>query len=332
VTRFAVGLLAIVTVLSGVPVSPGPVEGRGQLSSRVAAVRSSQKRLESSVRTKDRRVKHMKRERAQVRAKLRKTRARLAHIRSKRREARRDIGTARARLSHVRRAGVKVAGSNGRRHRAGSRLSSKIDRLQRKTHRLDRKERRAVRQRHALGRRVARMSDRVATVKGRRSVAQRRLAGQIGVMTSLAKRRAARHFRPGSRMRWPVKGRISQRYGCTGFRLASRRGSCRNFHDGIDIVAPLGTRVRAAAGGVVSYVGWSPLGSEKRAFIVVIGHAGGLETLYGHLLPRRRVHSGQVVRKGQVIGLLGNTGRSTGPHVHWEVSRGFRTLNPRKHM
>ena len=124
--------------------------------------------------------------------------------------------------------------------------------------------------------------------------------------------------------RRPVKGHISQGYGCQ----SRRAGHCLRFHDGIDIATRRGARVRASATGYVAYVGWNPWDEQRRAFIVIIGHAGGYETIYAHLLPIRTVRAGQRVARGQPIGRAGSTGHSTGPHVHWEVSRGFRTLDP----
>ena len=89
-----------------------------------------------------------------------------------------------------------------------------------------------------------------------------------------------------------------------------------------------GTPIRAMGPGVIAYVGWNPWDSRPRAFIVVIAHQGGYETKYGHLLPRRGVVHGELVRRGEVIGYMGNTGHSTGVHLHLEVSRGFHTMNP----
>jgi murein DD-endopeptidase MepM/ murein hydrolase activator NlpD len=80
--------------------------------------------------------------------------------------------------------------------------------------------------------------------------------------------------------------------------------------------------------GVVTYVGWNPWDKEGRAFMVVVTHAGGHETLYGHLQPKRVVRVGEEVKKGHVIGYMGNTGNSTGPHLHLEVRRGRTTLDP----
>jgi murein DD-endopeptidase MepM/ murein hydrolase activator NlpD len=60
----------------------------------------------------------------------------------------------------------------------------------------------------------------------------------------------------------------------------------------------------------------------------MIGHPGGLETVYGHLLPKRRVTVGQLVKRGALIALMGNTGHSTGVHLHIEVIRGDRRIDP----
>jgi murein DD-endopeptidase MepM/ murein hydrolase activator NlpD len=96
----------------------------------------------------------------------------------------------------------------------------------------------------------------------------------------------------------------------------------------VDIATRAGTSVRASADGYVAYVGWNPWDAKRRAFVVIIGHARGIETIYGHLRPVRKVRAGQRVRRGQAIGVVGLTGHTTGPHVHWEVSRDFQTMDP----
>ena len=91
-----------------------------------------------------------------------------------------------------------------------------------------------------------------------------------------------RRWRPGERQRrfsWPTSGIVTQEFGCTGFPLEPPRGSCPHFHDGIDIANGTGTPVRAAGDGVVAFVGWNPYDGSDPSFMVVIGHAGGLETL-----------------------------------------------------
>ncbi len=166
----------------------------------------------------------------------------------------------------------------------------------------------------------------------RREGAEAALGGRILSMSRLAQRRVAKKtsVRPGvnSGFTWPARGRISQTFGCTGFRLNPARGSCRHFHDGLDISGYRGTAIRAAAVGVVSYVGWNPWDQEGRAFMVVVAHPGGYESLYGHVLPSRQVRVGQLVHRGEVIGYMGNTGRSTGVHLHFELRRGGGIVNP----
>lgn len=129
---------------------------------------------------------------------------------------------------------------------------------------------------------------------------------------------------------WPTSGVVTQEFGCTGFSWEPPRGNCAHFHDGIDISNAPGTPIRAPQSGVIAFAGWNPYdrGSD-RSFIVVMGHAGGYESFFSHLQPRFAVRSGQSVSKGQVIGYMGNTGRSTGTHLHWEVSRGGSPVNPR---
>ena len=166
----------------------------------------------------------------------------------------------------------------------------------------------------------------------RREGAEAALGGRIQAMSQLAQRRVAKktNVRPGvnSGFTWPTRGRISQTFGCTGFRLNPARGSCRHFHDGLDISGYRGTAIRAAAVGVVSYVGWNPWDQEGRAFMVVVAHPGGYESLYGHVLPSRQVRVGQLVHRGEVIGYMGSTGRSTGVHLHFELRRGGSIVNP----
>jgi murein DD-endopeptidase MepM/ murein hydrolase activator NlpD len=151
-------------------------------------------------------------------------------------------------------------------------------------------------------------------------------------MSDLAPRRVAKktdvRLRLGSDFAWPTTGRLVQGYGCTGFYLNPARGSCGHFHDGIDIAGYLGTPIRAAAVGVISYIGWNPWDHRQRAFMVVVAHPTGLETLYGHVMPRRDVRVGQLVRRGELIGYMGSTGKATGVHLHLEMRRGRTTLDP----
>lgn len=99
------------------------------------------------------------------------------------------------------------------------------------------------------------------------------------------------------------------------------------MHQGIDIGVPTGTPIRAAAGGVVVTAGW--MGGYGNA--VIIDHGGGMATLYAHQ-SRIAVGSGQSVGQGQVIGYVGSTGNSTGPHLHFEVRINGSPRNPNNYL
>jgi murein DD-endopeptidase MepM/ murein hydrolase activator NlpD len=96
------------------------------------------------------------------------------------------------------------------------------------------------------------------------------------------------------------------------------------MHEGIDLTAPRGTNVFASAGGTVSEARYTPFGYGKK---VVINHGFGYETLYAHLSDIK-VKPGQKVKRGEIIGLVGSTGLSTCPHLHYEVHLHNRPVNP----
>jgi murein DD-endopeptidase MepM/ murein hydrolase activator NlpD len=126
-----------------------------------------------------------------------------------------------------------------------------------------------------------------------------------------------------------MSGVISQEFGCTGMTWEPPYGSCAHFHMGIDIVAPYGAPVRAAGAGRVVYVGWNYADGADPAWIVIIAHSSQLTTWYAHMQPRYPVRAGDVVSQGQVIGYEGNTGHSTGAHLHWAVDFNGNFVNPR---
>jgi murein DD-endopeptidase MepM/ murein hydrolase activator NlpD len=172
-----------------------------------------------------------------------------------------------------------------------------------------------------------------AKMRAAKASLQRKIAAKVRAVQAAASRRFGGRsggVKPGGKgfFAWPARGQISGEYGCSSFRAYPPGGGCAHFHDGIDIAGPTGTPVYSAGDGIVAFVGYRADG----AYVVVIGHAGGLETVYGHLLARAFVRVGSVVRKGARIGSMGCTGFCTGPHVHWEVSRGFQTMNPRSFM
>ncbi|WP_367328580.1 M23 family metallopeptidase, partial [Lentimicrobium sp.] len=96
------------------------------------------------------------------------------------------------------------------------------------------------------------------------------------------------------------------------------------FHEGIDFTAPVGTDIYATGDGVVTKVEYSRSGYGN---CIVVNHGFGYETLYAHL-SKMAVKKGQKVKRGQVIGFVGNTGKSTSPHLHYEVRKGGRAVDP----
>lgn len=211
-----------------------------------------------------------------------------------------------------------------------AKLKKQMKKHKRAAKKASRKARRVARNVRTRARSLASIKRQGRAAIARRESAERALAGRIIAMSHLAQRRIAKktNVRPGTGFAWPTRGRVTQGYGCTGGSYNPPRGSCRHFHDGLDISGYRGAPIRAAAVGVVSYIGWNPWDQDRRAFIIVVAHTGGYETLYGHVLPSRRVRVGQVVKRGAVIGYMGSTGRSTGVHLHLEMRRGNTTLNP----
>ncbi len=96
------------------------------------------------------------------------------------------------------------------------------------------------------------------------------------------------------------------------------------MHAGIDFTAPMGKEIHATGNGVVSHSG---IGPDGYGIKVVINHGYGYQTLYGHMM-RVAVRPGQKIQRGDVIGYVGSTGKSTGPHVHYEVIKGGQKINP----
>ena len=126
-----------------------------------------------------------------------------------------------------------------------------------------------------------------------------------------ARRRPSRHG--SGRFIWPVNGTFTSPFGYRWGRL----------HAGIDIAVPEGTPIRAADGGTVAIAGWT----GGYGNYTCVNHGGGVSTCYGHQ-SRIAVSVGQSVSQGQVIGYSGNTGNSTGPHLHFEVRIGGNPVDP----
>jgi len=119
---------------------------------------------------------------------------------------------------------------------------------------------------------------------------------------------------------WPVAGAIR---GGFGVRHNPFGGRGSEFHKGQDISAPYGSQVIATADGIVVIAGWL----RGYGNVVYVDHGNGISTRYGHL-SRIDVTVGQVIKRGDYLGLVGSTGRSTGPHLHYEVRIDGQATNP----
>ena len=118
---------------------------------------------------------------------------------------------------------------------------------------------------------------------------------------------------------WPVYGRVSSNF---GGRSAPKAGASTN-HKGIDIAVATGTSVMATSGGKVTTAGWQ----SGYGYVVYIDHGNGVTSRYGHL-SKILVSVGQTVSQGTVIARSGNTGNSTGPHLHFEIRVNGTAVNP----
>lgn len=123
----------------------------------------------------------------------------------------------------------------------------------------------------------------------------------------------------GGRLMWPIQGRISSQYGTRVHPIFKTKLK----HSGLDIAAPTGTPIGAAAAGEVLFAG------TMRGYgnVVILDHGGDLTTVYGHM-SRLACSENQKVGKGSIIGYVGSTGISTGPHLHFEVRVNGNTVDP----
>ncbi len=122
---------------------------------------------------------------------------------------------------------------------------------------------------------------------------------------------------------WPAYGRISSGFG----RRNAPKAGASTYHQGIDIAVPTGTSVMASNGGTVTVAGWQ----SGYGYVVYIQHGDGRVTRYGHL-SRILVRTGQRVNQGERIALSGNTGNSTGPHLHFEIRINGSAVNPLNYL
>jgi murein DD-endopeptidase MepM/ murein hydrolase activator NlpD len=122
---------------------------------------------------------------------------------------------------------------------------------------------------------------------------------------------------------WPVEGRLMSSFGDRTDPFSGEGAR----HTGVDLSAPMGTPVRAAADGIIVHADW--YGGYGR--LVIIDHGNGTQTYYGHL-SRFDVVTGQEIRRGDILGLSGSSGRVTSPHLHYEVRVGGTPMNPYNYL
>jgi hypothetical protein len=124
---------------------------------------------------------------------------------------------------------------------------------------------------------------------------------------------------------FPLPGHaVNSRFGLRQLSFEPRA----RMHDGVDIAAPVGTQIHAAANGVVTRTGLS----SSYGNFVEVAHADGMTTFYAHMSRTAGLKPGAAVSEGDVLGLVGSTGHSTGPHLHFEVRRAGEPLNPQDFM
>ncbi|MET0250699.1 MAG: M23 family metallopeptidase [Novosphingobium sp.] len=149
----------------------------------------------------------------------------------------------------------------------------------------------------------------------------RRRPGMFAVSPTV---RAVANFKPSARFAAGMP--VASRAITSGFGLRRHPlfGDLR-LHAGIDLAAPAGSPVVATAAGTVSTADWA----GGYGLLVAVEHGGGRQTRYAHL-SKLNVAAGQRVRQGQVIGFVGSTGRSTGPHLHYETRIDGHAIDPRR--
>jgi murein DD-endopeptidase MepM/ murein hydrolase activator NlpD len=173
----------------------------------------------------------------------------------------------------------------------------------------------AVRRQHeSLTREMHRQVNKLAAISNQQSK-------NFGEM--LNKLKAQRRILASTPSIAPAKGWLSSGF---GYRTSPITGG-REFHEGVDIANRIGTPIHATADGIVAFVG------KENGFgnVIKIDHGHGILTLYGHL-SKIKAKLGAKVKRGNIIATMGNTGRSTGPHVHYEVRLNGVPVNPSNYI
>ncbi len=158
----------------------------------------------------------------------------------------------------------------------------------------------------------------------------RSYSGARTVSTASASASAAIGVATGS-LQYPLANYVAtQEFGCSylGYYSYNASWGCP-VHDGLDLAAPMWTEIMAADGGTVTAAGWCDCGL---GYYVQIDHGNGMTTIYGHMADQPPVSVGQQVARGQLIGYIGSTGTSTGPHTHFMVLVDGGSVDPRGYL
>lgn len=156
----------------------------------------------------------------------------------------------------------------------------------------------------------------VTVAKNANTTSRARASGTVNTSTKISGGKASL----GLSLIRPVSGTITSRFG-------ARSNIRSSSHTGLDIAAPIGTPVKAAASGIVTFSGWK----GSYGYMIVISHGNGLQTYYGHC-SKLYAKNGQTISQGDVVATVGSTGNSTGPHLHLEIRVNGTAYNPQNYI
>lgn len=156
----------------------------------------------------------------------------------------------------------------------------------------------------------------VTFAKNANTTSRARASGTVNTSTKISGGKASL----GLSLIRPVSGTITSRFG-------ARSNIRSSSHTGLDIAAPTGTPVKAAASGIVTFSGWK----GSYGYMIVISHGNGLQTYYGHC-SKLYAKNGQTISQGDVVATVGSTGNSTGPHLHLEIRVNGTAYNPQNYI
>jgi len=332
-------LCALALVAASLVASVQPASSASDINGRIASIRSAQASSQRSMRALDGQIERLKAQRKVVNRELKSVEKGRAALRSALASAKAVLAERKARLARVEAeyASPSAAPSPEQYRERLKAIRKEIRVADARRANIAASGQAQLRTARSKKSQIQNIDSQRRSAVARRNGAEASLSSLIRQMTDIARIKAEDQATvsldgQSEAFSWPTTGRISQEYGCTGFRLNPRKGSCKHFHDGIDVVSAYGTPVRAVAVGVVAYSGWNPYDKEGRAYVVDIVHPDGFTSRYGHLIATNHVRAGELVHTGQVIGKMGSTGKSTGTHLHFELLLNRNDVSPTAYL